>query len=44
MMKQPEKMKDVYIELTFESVIIGKKLRVFSELPQKFIYRHQFTK
>ena len=38
-MKLPENMKEVYIELAFESVIIGKKLRVYTELPQKFIYR-----
>lgn len=40
-MKLPEKMKDVYIELAFQTVIIGKKIRV---LPQKFIYRSKFTK
>lgn len=40
-MKLPEKMKDVYIELAFGTVIIGKKIRV---LPQKFIYRSKFTK
>lgn len=39
-MKLPEEMKDVYIELSFESVIVGNKLRVYSELPQKFIYRY----
>lgn len=43
-MKLPEKMNDVYIELAFQSVIIGKKLQVDSELPQKFIYRSKFTK
>ena len=43
-MKLPEKMHDVYIELAFQSVIIGMKLQVGSELPQKFIYRSKFTK
>lgn len=38
-MKLPEKMKEVYIELTFQTVIIGKKLRVYTQSPQKFIYR-----
>lgn len=42
-MKLPEKMNDVYIELAFQSVIIGKKLREDSELPQKFIYRCKFA-
>ena len=37
-MTLPEIITDVSIELYFQSVIIGNKLRVYSELPQKFIY------
>lgn len=39
-MTLPEIITDVSIELYFQSVIIGNKLRVYSELPQKFIYRY----
>ena len=39
-MTLPEIITDVSIELYFQSVIIGNKLRVSSELHQEFIYRY----